>query len=494
MNKVTVFLVIAFLLISGILFLYARFIEPHRLVIENLKIPSSKFARQSDGVKIVQLSDVHIKSIGRYERKVIRTVNELAPDIIVITGDFFDHPAIFARPRAKEFSLQLEHIAFFVSSLRAKHGVFLVRGNNDFSNDKETSDLFLEKMARADIPVLTNSKRYITINGQQLCLLGVDYPEFEDDRVTEFWVSGSSGNRFLESDYSRNNTYSHFFAIDDSSRWQNYTFTGRMRLTDPAKGSIGVTFYSQFYRGYDKFYRLRETAREPNFRFSPHGTNVTGGDQDTGIILKDDRWHWFKVAVHSDSNRAELRAKVWPDGSSEPVEWQAEAYDDSTTHLSGGTVGVWSSGGDYHHFDDLKVVADNGETLLLEDFEDEATGRNAENWVNFNHDHEAIPILMRHVDESCFTVLLAHSPDFMTWEKMDGIDLVLSGHTHGGQIRLPLLGAPLARISLGRKYMSGSHKFGNTWLHVNRGIGTILLPMRFLCPPEITVIEVVEEK
>ncbi|MBO8181669.1 MAG: metallophosphoesterase [Archaeoglobus sp.] len=87
-----------------------------------------------------------------------------------------------------------------------------------------------------------------------------------------------------------------------------------------------------------------------------------------------------------------------------------------------------------------------------------------------------------------FTVLLAHSPQIIG--KAEGrVDLVLSGHTHGGQVTIPGIGplyVPLPKEY--RKYKSGLYKVGNTLLYVNRGIGTSVFPARFACPPEVTLI------
>ena len=64
---------------------------------------------------------------------------------------------------------------------------------------------------------------------------------------------------------------------------------------------------------------------------------------------------------------------------------------------------------------------------------------------------------------------------------------MLSGHSHGGQVRLPVLG-PMVLPPLGRKYVAGLFQFGRMQLYVNRGIGTVGVPMRLNCPPEITLI------
>ena len=67
------------------------------------------------------------------------------------------------------------------------------------------------------------------------------------------------------------------------------------------------------------------------------------------------------------------------------------------------------------------------------------------------------------------------------------VALMLSGHTHGGQVRLPLLGA-MDLPTMGRKYVEGLFQLQNMQLYVNRGIGTVGLPFRLNCPPEITSI------
>ncbi len=64
--------------------------------------------------------------------------------------------------------------------------------------------------------------------------------------------------------------------------------------------------------------------------------------------------------------------------------------------------------------------------------------------------------------------------------------LVLSGHTHGGQVRLPFVG-PLWLPPGGRKYVEGLFQLGTTQLYVSRGIGSVGAPVRFNCRPEITL-------
>jgi uncharacterized protein len=87
-----------------------------------------------------------------------------------------------------------------------------------------------------------------------------------------------------------------------------------------------------------------------------------------------------------------------------------------------------------------------------------------------------------------FTLLLAHEPDYADTAALYPVDLQISGHSHGGQIRLPWLG-PIVTTEKGQKYVQGLYKIKESRLQVytNRGIGMTYLPVRFLCRPEITV-------
>jgi predicted MPP superfamily phosphohydrolase len=104
---------------------------------------------------------------------------------------------------------------------------------------------------------------------------------------------------------------------------------------------------------------------------------------------------------------------------------------------------------------------------------------------------ESVPSLPPRNDEDLpLRIALMHSPDQFEWAVQHGIDLALAGHTHGGQVRLPLLG-PIASPSLyGTRYASGVFRRGKTVMHVSRGISG-KFPIRWNCPPEIALLELV---
>lgn len=95
------------------------------------------------------------------------------------------------------------------------------------------------------------------------------------------------------------------------------------------------------------------------------------------------------------------------------------------------------------------------------------------------------------------TITLVHEPDYADFVKRYKVDLQLSGHSHGGQIRLPLFGA-IVTPKLARKYIKGlytiKNKYGKLIVHVSPGLGTTHLPIRFFCPPEITVLNLIGKK
>jgi predicted MPP superfamily phosphohydrolase len=94
---------------------------------------------------------------------------------------------------------------------------------------------------------------------------------------------------------------------------------------------------------------------------------------------------------------------------------------------------------------------------------------------------------MHNVPAGEAVILLAHEPDFADEAAQFPIDLQLSGHSHGGQIRIPFL-PPLYLPELAKKYFWGTYHIGPLTLHTSAGLGTIGIPMRLNCPPEITLL------
>ena len=115
------------------------------------------------------------------------------------------------------------------------------------------------------------------------------------------------------------------------------------------------------------------------------------------------------------------------------------------------------------------------------------------------NDKDDIAAALNHAPDNLFTLLLMHSPDSVAEAVLRGVDVVLSGHTHGGQIRLPWYGAIYTHSRLGRRMSDGYYsrrrlrhaigiRPGRTQLYVTRGIGISGLALRFLTRPELTIL------
>ncbi len=86
------------------------------------------------------------------------------------------------------------------------------------------------------------------------------------------------------------------------------------------------------------------------------------------------------------------------------------------------------------------------------------------------------------------TILLSHQPTVLDLAQTRNVSLILSGHTHGGQLKFPLLGAPARLFTKDLKYARGLFHSGDTQLYVSTGTGVIGLPLRFGVRPEIAVL------
>ena len=157
--------------------------------------------------------------------------------------------------------------------------------------------------------------------------------------------------------------------------------------------------------------------------------------------------------------------------------------------------GVWAVLGNHDHYTDPELTAralkhnriavlDNVHTTLqrgpdslqLSGIDDWSW--NAVDWVRaFSGLKPNVP-----------TVLLSHQPTVLDLEQTRNVSLILSGHTHGGQLKFPWLGAPARFVTNDLKYARGLFRSGDTQLYVSNGTGVIGLPVRFGVRPEITVL------
>jgi len=98
---------------------------------------------------------------------------------------------------------------------------------------------------------------------------------------------------------------------------------------------------------------------------------------------------------------------------------------------------------------------------------------------------EDLPAALRSVPARDPKILLCHNPLGIHRASTHGIDFVISGHTHGGQVRLPVVGSLRGNSKLGERFVDGWNRLNGTQIYVSRGIGRSVVPLRLNCPPEI---------
>ncbi|MDX2212460.1 MAG: LamG-like jellyroll fold domain-containing protein [Oculatellaceae cyanobacterium bins.114] len=183
--------------------------------------------------------------------------------------------------------------------------------------------------------------------------------------------------------------HSHYTLPGEVLNWSNYTYMGKLRLTD-ANGGIGVTVLSRYPEDRDTYYRLSygRTTQFNTFHLVayPYTPVRLMGDTDSGITPALNVWYRFRMTVQDAGDRTTIKAKIWQDGHDEPVEYSIDAYDNSgnpggngTARLTSGTVGVWGAGQGSKFFDELAVFR---HITVLEDFGNDASDTNPPQWRN----------------------------------------------------------------------------------------------------------------
>lgn len=155
--------------------------------------------------------------------------------------------------------------------------------------------------------------------------------------------------------------------------------------------------------------------------------------------------------------------------------------------------GTYACLGNHDHWTNAEMVTnrfreENINVLINEGFRFEARG--ASFWLCGVDDYMVGKTDLRAALRGSFPdemkLLLAHNPVIARQAARYGVDLVLSGHTHGGQIKIR---DEDKRILPRRKLKNGLHRRKETQIYITRGIGTVVLPVRFGCPPEISLLE-----
>lgn len=149
-------------LVGGLFLGKACWYEPRTFVVEELQLSVAKIP-PGPGLRIVHLSDLHLRSLPNHFAAAAKTINELRPDLILLTGDYLDQ------------ARKLEGALDFIRLLRSEGGIFAVQGNWEYWARLEGEPL-RQKLAKAGAELLINERRDLLVRGIPLSILGIDYP------------------------------------------------------------------------------------------------------------------------------------------------------------------------------------------------------------------------------------------------------------------------------------------------------------------------------
>lgn len=452
-------------------------------------------------LRAVHLSDLHIRTDRPLLRRLLGEVRAARPDVILISGDL-----IRDVPEPEVLDRHLDAAAAFLSALRAIAPVIAVQGHS------EHQGAVIARLDDAGVQWLSNEGRRIGPRGGIL-LLGVNQQAGEDHLAWRWRNPFRPLERQGAWHYGarRGEPFRNFYTHWDPAPAGIANETGPLAWSgtdvvcdawiDNEEVGAGLTVHSRFVLGEDRMYRLRRVRAEHgnpgSFVLAAHGTTLAG-DIDTGVEPEPGRWYRMRLRTEVEPGVVRLLARVWPADGPEPREWQARAEDRSRFRVEAGTVGLWAWGGGTVLYRNLKVTGAGGEVLL----EAPLAGREEpKGWREGARGTRLELALARspYMPPGTPRVVLSHTPGIVLEAARRGLDAVLAGHTHGGQVRLPGIGALTTRDTLGAYYDFGRFEFpapnarGTTPFYINPGVGTSVLPLRFWCPPRWALVELGRE-
>jgi predicted MPP superfamily phosphohydrolase len=452
--------------------LYAVLVEPQSVSLVEVDVALKGLPADLEGLRILQVSDLESKGQGHRESQVAALGRQARADIVVITGDL-----VAKNLKGRRLANASREVADLLAGIPSRMGAWFVEGHGE-SLPLSRRRAILDGLQTAGINVLHDEVKTLPVGSTNVALVGLG-----------LHPSGREGRFFQQPDGTiietgRGRAESHYLLqTPGSDTLRDYEYTGEFRFTRKAT-NIGLTFYNSLPLDRDRFYRLRRTEDNGVMLLSPHGTWFTSGRSSTGKAAEAGVWTSFRILVETHADDTRVRARIWETGTPEPDRWSVDCVDATPDRLTEGTVGVWTSGPGRKEFRRLGVARLDGTVIMADGHvagfpESPWQPPRAPDWIlRLN---ERIP-------RDAFPIALSHTPDPFLYTPYLGWPLLLAGHTQGGQIRLPFIGALTTDTVLGRRFASGLFEQGASHLYITRGIGTTRVPFRFLSPPELSLI------
>ncbi|PIS37409.1 MAG: hypothetical protein COT35_06120 [Nitrospirae bacterium CG08_land_8_20_14_0_20_52_24] len=442
--------------------------------VERISLRLRKFSDGLSRLRLAHLSDLHIKRFGAHEKRLIHLVNRETPDLILITGDLIEN-------YKNDFTACIRTL----KELRSRYGIFAVFGNADHT--MEPAALFhdfVRALEDIHITLLNNRNVKLKFNGKHLYLVGVDDPFFlfDDFAAAVQGVPREAPKVLLAHSPDILNPRADALVINLLER---SCMKDRLREW----GWVDSTYFSpengDVYFQADGLQTIRVQSRQDGvfldtILLSPYeeidaGLKAGNFEHLNGLLARREISTGYPglIVIPASAAQPENLFGKWK-REPDPGALFGFRLDDLPPQKK------W-------HFQPLTNPRDFFEMTFAA-----RKGVKYHVWIRMRAFHGSImndSVYLQFSDavdekgrERYRINRPAHSKD-----RMGDMDLILTGHTHGGQIRIPFYGPLATMTTIGEKYISGLHQWGDANLYVSRGVGTSILPIRFFCPPEIAV-------
>ncbi len=437
---------------------------------------------------IAQISDIHLREPGPRENLLVRKLRDLEPDLLLFTGDYVGGYLEDLSPKKRDVRLiELEKVMAEIHGTCSGSSI-AVLGNHD------TDPAITSILRRVGIKVLRNQSTLLETPGGPLQIVGMDAFDLPlvpiDPKADRFEATELLGSKAFVTSSERRDLFCHWVGAG-ADELLEIDIQADLYFESP-QGEISLLAGSRIPWDEDGFYGIGRASpyRVPDgsrFHFTWKGHQILVSSRGLAEKSVSQTWYRARLRLERTGESILLQGKTWRRDEPEPDKWRLKGVDEHIRRPASGTFGIRTRGPGKKAIDNV-VVRDLDGTLLYQQTFDSLPG----DWEEGPR-RSRLDVAMSGIDPALPTIALIHVPDHGAWAGTRGAHLILAGDTHGGQIEFPfrkwIVQKFLGPDRLTGKYIRGRYKVpGAAELYVTRGIGTSWLPLRFLCPPELTVL------
>jgi predicted MPP superfamily phosphohydrolase len=445
-------------------------VNPYDLRILRLDIPCAGLAHGP--IRILLLSDVDFPRYQSNLDRAAEAARAFDPDFVFVAGDFLDRASMVADPDVRRAAR-----AWF-DSLPARGRRLLAPGEEE----SPALRALRSSWSPEAIEALANESRRFEIRGDRLDV-------FVADRQVDPapWRVLEDGGRWTATAHCGDTDTYIQLARPGTEAWGNVEVTLALRI-EQADGRVLLRFAADPAadpRSSNGLILLKGRF-DPRFRLYERGpgTVTLSGRAESGYIPPVGVWIRCRVRIVNEANATRIQTRFWTEGDAEPTSWMIDTAATGATRPRQGTIALGGMRG-VVQFADLLVTDTSAQPLFRDTFDDQKRFR--ADWSQ----RSRLGDWLASDPSGAIRLVLAHTPDVaLDVEAFSGGPLaaIFAGHTHGGQVSLPWLGALYTSTHLGRSFDRGLFQVAETPLFITAGVGTSIVPIRLGVPPDVALI------